>query len=92
MNDLTEGYYGEEGMLAYVKDVQRQEIRKGIACVKHQRMEGSNIGNDHKTYFAGEKALKAGGENKTENQQLKAKKINQKENLLKLANNCILST
>lgn len=68
MNDLTEGYFGEEGMLAYVKGVQRQEIRKGVSCVKHQRMAGSNIGDDHKTFFAGDKALKAGGENNTSNQ------------------------
>ena len=68
MNDLTEGYFGEEGMLAYVKDVQRQEIRKGVSCVKHQRMAGSNLGDDHKTFFAGEKALKAGGQNNTSNQ------------------------
>jgi len=54
--------------LAYVKDVQRQEIRKGVSCVKHQRMAGSNLGDDHKTFFAGEKALKAGGENNTSNQ------------------------
>ena len=40
MNDLTEGYFGEEGMLAYVKGVQRQEIRKSVSCVKHQRMAG----------------------------------------------------
>jgi len=68
MNNLTEGYFGEEGMLAYVKDVQRQEIRKGVSCVKHQRMAGSNLGDDHKTFFAGDKALKAGGENNTSNQ------------------------
>jgi isocitrate lyase len=68
MNDLTEGYFGEEGMLAYVKGVQRQEIRKGVACVKHQRMAGSDLGDDHKAFFAGEKALKAGGENNTSNQ------------------------
>ncbi|MHB1108443.1 MAG: isocitrate lyase [Lutibacter sp.] len=68
MNDLTEGYFGEEGMLAYVKDVQRQEIRKGVSCVKHQRMAGSNLGDDHKTFFAGDKALKAEGEHNTSNQ------------------------
>ncbi len=68
MNDLTEGYFGEEGMLAYVKGVQRQEIRKGVSCVKHQRMAGSDLGDDHKTFFAGEKALKAGGEKNTSNQ------------------------
>ncbi|MDE0534911.1 isocitrate lyase [Tenacibaculum sp. L6] len=68
MNDLTEGYFGNEGMLAYVRGVQRQEIRKGVSCVKHQRMAGSDLGDDHKTFFAGENALKAGGEKNTSNQ------------------------
>ena len=68
MNDLTESYFGKEGMLAYVKGVQRQEIRKGVSCVKHQRMAGSDLGDDHKSFFAGDKALKAGGENNTSNQ------------------------
>ncbi|CAM1371360.1 isocitrate lyase [Tenacibaculum xiamenense] len=68
MNDLTEGYFGEEGMLAYVKGVQRQEIRKGVSCVKHQRMAGSDLGDDHKTFFAGDNALKAGGAKNTSNQ------------------------
>jgi len=68
MNDLTKGYYGEDGMLAYVKDVQRQEIRKEVACVKHQRMAGSDLGDDHKTFFAGDKALKASGAKNTSNQ------------------------
>ncbi|WP_437370575.1 isocitrate lyase [Maribacter litoralis] len=68
MSDLTEGYFGEESMLAYVKGVQRQEIRKGVACVKHQRMAGSDLGDDHKSFFAGDKALKAGGTKNTSNQ------------------------
>ncbi len=68
MNDLTEGYFGEEGMLAYVKGVQRQEIRKGVSCVKHQRMAGSDLGDDHKTFFSGDNALKAGGTKNTSNQ------------------------
>lgn len=68
MNDLTEGYFGKEGMLAYVKGIQRQEIRKGVSCVKHQRMAGSDLGDDHKTFFAGDNALKAGGEKNTSNQ------------------------
>jgi len=68
MNDLSQGYFGEEGMLAYVKNVQRQEIRKGVSCVKHQRMAGSDIGDDHKTFFAGDNALKAGGAKNTSNQ------------------------
>ncbi|CAM1348720.1 isocitrate lyase [Tenacibaculum crassostreae] len=74
MNDLTEGYYGKEGMLAYVKGVQRQEIRKGVSCVKHQRMAGSDLGDDHKTFFSGDNALKAGGEKNTSNQFEAAKK------------------
>ena len=68
MNDLTEGYFGELGMLAYVKNVQRQEIRKGVSCVKHQRMAGSDLGDDHKAFFAGDNALKAGGAKNTSNQ------------------------
>jgi isocitrate lyase len=45
--------------------VQRKEIRQGIATVKYQDMAGSNIGDDHKEYFAGEAALKAGGKDNT---------------------------
>jgi isocitrate/methylisocitrate lyase len=67
-DNLAKGYFGEEGMLAYVAGVQRKEIRQGIACVKHQDMAGSNIGDDHKEYFAGEGALKAGGKDNTMNQ------------------------
>jgi isocitrate lyase len=48
--------------------LKREEIRNGIACVKHQIMSGSNIGDDHKEYFAGEAALKAGGKDNTMNQ------------------------
>ncbi len=68
MNDLTEGYFGKDGMLAYVRGVQRQEIRKGVSCVRHQRMAGSHIGDDHKSFFAGDNALKAGGDKNTANQ------------------------
>ena len=68
MNNLSKDYFGEMGMLAYVAGVQRQEIRKGVSCVKHQRMSGSDMGDDHKTFFAGEKALKAGGAKNTSNQ------------------------
>ena len=41
-------------MLGYVLHVQREDIRNAIACVKHQIMSGSNIGDDHKEYFAGD--------------------------------------
>jgi isocitrate lyase len=67
-DNLAREYFGEAGMLGYVKNVQRQEIRQGIACVKHQNMSGSDIGDDHKEYFAGEAALKAGGVHNTMNQ------------------------
>jgi isocitrate lyase len=60
-DNLAKEYFGSQGMLGYVLGVQRQEIRQGIACVKHQNMSGSDIGDDHKEYFAGEAALKAGG-------------------------------
>ena len=67
-DNLAKAYFGDEGMLGYVKGVQRREIREGIACVKHQNMSGSDIGDDHKEYFAGEAALKAGGVHNTMNQ------------------------
>ncbi|MEQ1547573.1 MAG: isocitrate lyase [Chakrabartia sp.] len=67
-DNLAKEYFGAAGMLGYVLGVQRQEIRQGIACVKHQNMSGSDIGDDHKEYFAGEAALKAGGAHNTMNQ------------------------
>ena len=67
-DNLAKEYFGSQGMLGYVLGVQRQEIRQGIACVKHQNMSGSDIGDDHKEYFAGEAALKAGGAANTMNQ------------------------
>jgi isocitrate lyase len=67
-DNLAREYFGEQAMLGYVKNVQRQEIRQGIACVKHQNMSGSDVGDDHKEYFAGEAALKAGGVHNTMNQ------------------------
>lgn len=65
---LAKGYFADLGMLAYVKGVQREEIRQGIATVKHQNMAGSDIGDNHKEYFAGEAALKASGKDNTMNQ------------------------
>ena len=67
-DNLSREYFGKQGMLGYVMGVQRQEIRQGIACVRHQNMAGSDIGDDHKEYFAGEAALKAGGAHNTMNQ------------------------
>jgi isocitrate lyase len=67
-DNLAKDYFGEMGMLGYVAGVQRKEIRQGIACVKHQNMSGSDIGDDHKEAFAGEAALKAGGKDNTMNQ------------------------
>mgnify|MGYP002721168066 FL=1 len=67
-DNLAREYFGEQGMLGYVAGVQRKEIRQGIACVKHQNMAGSDLGDDHKEYFAGEAALKAGGAHNTMNQ------------------------
>ena len=67
-DNLAQGYFGADGMLAYVKEIQRKEIREGLACVKHQDMSGSNIGDDHKEYFSGDAALKAAGEDNTMNQ------------------------
>lgn len=67
-DNLAKEYFGDQGMLGYVAGVQRKEIRQGIACVKHQNMAGSDMGDDHKEYFAGDAALKASGEENTMNQ------------------------
>ena len=67
-DNLAKEYFGDQGMLGYVAGVQRKELRQGIACVKHQNMAGSDIGDDHKEYFAGEAALKAAGKDNTMNQ------------------------
>ena len=67
-DNLAKEYFGEQGMLGYVLNVQRQEIRQGIACVKHQNMAGSDMGDDHKEYFSGDAALKAAGSDNTMNQ------------------------
>ena len=67
-DNLAKEYFGEQGMLGYVQGVQRKEIRQGIACVKHQNMAGSDMGDDHKEYFAGDAALKAAGKDNTMNQ------------------------
>jgi isocitrate lyase len=50
-------------MLAYVKGFKDKKFAK-VLHVKHQRMAGSNLGDDHKTFFAGDKALKADGAKK----------------------------
>merc|ERR1712048_1098404 len=65
---LAREYFGDEAMLGYVKNVQRVEIREGIACVKHQNMAGSDIGDHHKEFFSGDAALKAGTKENTMNQ------------------------
>ena len=67
-DNLAKEYFGDQGMLGYVANVQRKEIRQGIACVRHQNMAGSDMGDDHKEYFAGDAALKAAGKDNTMNQ------------------------
>ena len=68
VDTLAEGYFGDEAMLAYVKGVQRTEIRRNMNVVKHQEMAGTTIGDHHKEYFAGENALLAGGKENTMSQ------------------------
>ena len=68
VDTLAEGYFGNDGMLAYVKGVQRTEIRRKMNVVKHQEMAGTTIGDHHKEYFAGENALLAGGNENTMSQ------------------------
>jgi isocitrate lyase len=68
MNDLSEGYFGDQKMLAYVKEIQREEIRKGVSAVRHQHEVGSDLGDTFKEMTGGDRALKAGGEHNTMNQ------------------------
>jgi len=68
MDDLSEGYFGEQKMLAYVKNIQREEIRRSVSAVKHQHEVGSNLGDDFKEMTGGDRALKAGGTHNTMNQ------------------------
>ncbi|WP_017931896.1 isocitrate lyase [Robiginitomaculum antarcticum] len=68
MDDLSEGYFGDEKMLAYVRGIQRAEIRRSVSAVKHQHEVGSDLGDTFKEMTGGERALKAGGEHNTMNQ------------------------
>ncbi|MEM9937387.1 MAG: isocitrate lyase [Pseudomonadota bacterium] len=68
MNDLSEGYFGDDKMLAYVAGIQREEIRTGVSAVKHQHEVGSDLGDTFKEMTGGERALKAGGAHNTMNQ------------------------
>ena len=68
VDELSRGYFGEEKMLAYVKTVQREEIRRGVSAVKHQHEVGSDLGDTFKEMVSGERALKAGGHANTMNQ------------------------
>lgn len=73
MDELSYGYFGEEKMLAYVKNVQREEIRRGVSAVKHQHEVGSDLGDAFKEMVSGDSALKAGGKHNTMNQFAAAK-------------------
>lgn len=68
MNDLSHGYFGEDKMLAYVRNIQREEIRTGVSAVKHQHEVGSDLGDTFKEMTGGDRALKAGGAHNTMNQ------------------------
>src|SRR5260370_33194617 len=60
-DNLAKEYFGDQGMLGYVLGVQRQEIRQGIACVRHQNMSGSAFASDHTRTCAAEAAMKSSG-------------------------------
>ncbi len=67
-DDLAEGYFGADKMLAYVRNIQREEIRRGVSAVKHQHEVGSDLGDNFKEMTGGDRALKAGGAHNTMNQ------------------------
>jgi len=74
VNELSRDYFGEQKMLSYVKNVQRQEIRQEVSAVKHQHEVGSNVGDSFKEMVSGDRALKAGGKKNTMNQFSATKK------------------
>lgn len=65
MDELSRGYFGTDRMKAYVNTVQREEIRRGVAAVKHQHEVGSDVGDTFKEMVAGHRALRAGGHGNT---------------------------
>lgn len=69
MDDLSRGYFGDDKMLAYVLNIQREEIYNKVSAVKHQHEVGSQIGDAFKVMSNGEeRALKALGAANTMNQ------------------------
>ena len=61
-------YFGEQGMLGYERRTAPGNS-PGHRLYQHQNMAGSDIGDDHKEYFAGEAARsKAGVKDNTMNQ------------------------
>lgn len=68
VDELSRGYFGDDMMLAYVGTVQREEIRRGVAAVRHQHEVGSDLGDTFKEMVGGDRALKAGGAANTMNQ------------------------
>ena len=68
VDELARGYFGDDKMLSYVANVQREEIRRGVSAVKHQHEVGSDLGDTFKEMVAGDRALKAGGQHNTMNQ------------------------
>src|SRR5690606_35290298 len=71
-HELAQGYFRTEGMCTYVASVPRKVIRSASACVIHQAMVGSDIGDDHKEIFAGDNPLKAGDDSKNTMNQFSA--------------------
>ena len=64
---MAKGYFGDKGMLAYVEEVQRKELREGVVAVKRKPWQVLTSVMITRT-FSGEMALKAGGAKNTANQ------------------------
>jgi len=68
-DNLAREYFGEAGDAGLCQERPAgSKSARASPRVKHQNMSGSDIGDDHKEYFAGEAALKAGGAHNTMNQ------------------------
>ena len=68
-DNLAREYFGEQAMLGYVKTCAAPGNPSGHCLREASEHVGfSDVGDDHKEYFAGEAALKAAGAHNTMNQ------------------------
>ena len=66
--DDVRSYFGAECMLAYVENVQLEEIRRGLPVVRHQHFVGTEVFDFYRRMQMGDQAIQASGEGNTMDQ------------------------